>query len=501
MKLVFNMATRERRAAVLEGEQVVELMLERPLHNRILNNVYRGKVVRVLPGMQAAFVDIGREKNGFLYRDDLLSFHLSTEDEELKKKRSVSHFVNKGEEILVQVTKEEFGTKGPRLTGVISFPGQFLVYMPAGGYVAVSRRFSNESERERWRKSGEELIKGEEGLIIRTSCEGQQTEVIERELHFFRTFWQELMKEAKQQKAPALVYQSSSLIERSIRDFPTSLIDEIIVDSVQEYHLLKELLEPYPDLQQSVRLYNNKENIFSAYGIEKEIEKALRRQVWLKNGAYIMIDETEALTVIDVNTGKFTGKIDLQDTVRKTNSEAAKEIAKQLKLRNIGGIIIIDFIDMKREEDREQVLDELKRELLKDRTKTNVVGLTGLGLVEMTRKKVRQNLQASLSKNCPTCDGKGFVLSDEAQAFKIERELWEYRGMDIEAIVLELPSKISPVLFGEDGNHLKRLEKAVGYRILAFPNKTMSEENYAIRYIGSMDEAAKQLERLKALRK
>ncbi len=492
------MATRERRAAVVENNRVVELMVERTIENRIVGNVYRGRVVNVLPGMQAAFVDIGRDKNGFLYRDDLLSFHLSEEEEEKKKQRSISEFVRQGEELLVQVTKEGFGTKGPRLSGVISFPGQFLVYMPEGNYVGVSRRFSTESERERWRQIGEETIEAKEGVIIRTSCEGQAPEVIKQELQFLRKCWQEIWKDEKSQKAPALIHQDTGLIERIVRDFSYADLDEIVVDQHESYKMLKELLEPFPKLQAALTLYREKENIFSAYGIEKELERALRRQVWLKNGAYLMIDQTEALTVIDVNTGKFTGKTDLHDTVRKTNSEAAKEIAKQLRLRDISGIIVIDFIDMKREEDRAHVVAVFEKALKSDRTKTNVLGITGLGLLEMTRKKVRQNLQASLSKTCPTCQGKGAVLSDEAQAFKIERQLWEHRGMVEEALVLELPPAVATVLFGVKSEHLKRLEEALGFRILVYPNKKLNEESYSIRYIGDMAEATAQIERLKA---
>ncbi|WP_227936723.1 Rne/Rng family ribonuclease [Alkalihalobacillus deserti] len=497
-KIIFNMATRERRAAVVENNRVVELMVERTIENRIVGNVYRGRVVNVLPGMQAAFVDIGRDKNGFLYRDDLLSFHLSEEEEEKKKQRSISEFVRQGEELLVQVTKEGFGTKGPRLSGVISFPGQFLVYMPEGNYVGVSRRFSTESERERWRQIGEETIEAKEGVIIRTSCEGQAPEVIKQELQFLRKCWQEIWKDEKSQKAPALIHQDTGLIERIVRDFSYADLDEIVVDQHESYKMLKELLEPFPKLQAALTLYREKENIFSAYGIEKELERALRRQVWLKNGAYLMIDQTEALTVIDVNTGKFTGKTDLHDTVRKTNSEAAKEIAKQLRLRDISGIIVIDFIDMKREEDRAHVVAVFEKALKSDRTKTNVLGITGLGLLEMTRKKVRQNLQASLSKTCPTCQGKGAVLSDEAQAFKIERQLWEHRGMVEEALVLELPPAVATVLFGVKSEHLKRLEEALGFRILVYPNKKLNEESYSIRYIGDMAEATAQIERLKA---
>ncbi|WP_368503665.1 ribonuclease E/G [Alkalihalophilus sp. As8PL] len=496
-KIYFNTVTRERRAAIVENGHVVELMVERPTENRIVGNVYIGRVVNVLPGMQAAFIDIGRDKNGFLYRDDLLSFHLSEEEEEIKKQRNISEFVTKGQELLVQVTKEGFGTKGPRLSGVVSLPGKYSVYMPEGGYVGVSRRMGSDEERERWRTTGEALLKDNEGMIIRTVCEGKDAVIIEHDLHFLRTSWQKVWQESKDKKAPALIHQGSGLIERMMLDFSLDQVDDIIIDNPNDYQTLKALLAPYAEVDDKVHFYHDKENIFTAYGIDKELDKALRRQIWLKNGAYLIIDQTEALTVIDVNTGKFTGKTDLHDTVRKTNLEAAKEIARQLRLRDTSGIIIIDFIDMKREEDREYVLEAFKRGLKYDRTKTNVVGLTGLGLVELTRKKVRQSLQASLSKACPTCREQGTVLSDEAQAYKIERMIWEYRGMDQEAILVELPSSVSTVLAGLKGELLKQLEESVGFRIFLSPNKHMSEESYAIRYVGEVAEATKQLERLK----
>ncbi|WP_413379468.1 Rne/Rng family ribonuclease [Alkalihalobacillus sp. 1P02AB] len=495
--IYFNMNTKERRAAIVEHGEVVEFMIERPVEKRIVGNIYLARVVNVLPGMQAAFVDIGREKNGFIYRDDLLSFHLLEEEDEKKKKRSISEFVTQGEELLVQVTKEGFGTKGPRLTSLISLPGRYVVYLPEGGYVGVSRRFSSEDERERLRGIGENLLQDNEGVIIRTICEGLSAEELKQELHFLRAFWAELRQDLVEKKAPSLLHQDSGLFERIVRDFAHHSIGEIVIDHLPDYKRLKLLFESYPHLGNALRLYHGKENIFEAFGVEKELEKALKRQVWLKNGAYLMIDQTEALTVVDVNTGKFTGKTNLEDTILKTNIEATKEIANQLRLRDISGIIVIDFIDMKKEEHKEAVLKAFKKALKSDRTKTNVVGMSGLGLVEMTRKKVRNNLQASLSKTCPTCHGKGSVLSDEAQAFKIERLLWEYKGGDQEAIVIEIPSKVQTVLLGEKGQHLKRLEEALAYRILIYPNKAMNEEAFSIRYSGTLEEAAHRLEQLK----
>ncbi|OLO40667.1 ribonuclease E/G [Alkalihalophilus pseudofirmus] len=488
------MATRERRAAIVEDDKVVELLIERSIENRIVGNVYKGRVVNVLPGMQAAFVDIGRDKNAFLYRDDLLSFQkLSVSDEE-KKKKNISELVKKGEELLVQVTKEGFGTKGPRLSGVVSFPGKFVVYMPNGNYIGVSRKIRSEEERERLRILGEELIEKDEGLIIRTVCEGATHEEIDEDIRILRGFWEETWNEMKDEKPPALIHQDTGLIERIIRDFSLDLVADIYIDNFRDYKRLVDLLGP--ERKEKLHFYQGKENIFSAFTIDKDLDKALKRQVWLKNGAYLMIDQTEALTVIDVNTGKFIGKNDLQDTIKRTNIEAAKEIARQLRLRDISGIIIIDFIDMKAEKDQVQVVNFFKNALENDRTKTNVLGITGLGLVEMTRKKIRQNLQDSLSKVCPTCKGKGSVLSNEAQAYRVERLLWEYRGMDNEALVLELPPHIATVLRGKKDEHLKRLEEALHFQILLFENRELAEEQYEIPFMGSVPEAKKKLERL-----
>ncbi|WP_096198878.1 Rne/Rng family ribonuclease [Bacillus sp. FJAT-45350] len=496
-KIYFNMATTERRAAITQDGKVVEIFIERSSDNRVVSNVYKGRVVNVLPGMQAAFVDIGRDKNGFLYRDELLSFHRSDEDEERKKERNISEFVRKGEEVLVQVTKEGFGTKGPRLTGVVSFPGRYVVYMPEGGYVGVSRRMSSEEEREKWRAIGEKITGENEGIIIRTICEGVNPEKIEQEYRFLRNLWLDIWKDGKEAKSPSLIYQDTGILERVVRDFNFDDVEEVVIDNPKDYLRLKELLEPYPHFLQKIKQYQERENIFSAFGIEKELEKALKRQVWLKNGSYLIIDQTEALTVIDVNTGKFTGKSNLRETIKKTNIEAAKEIARQLRLRDIAGIIVIDFIDMKEEKDRQAVLREFSKLLERDRTKTNLVGLTGLGLVEMTRKKIRQNLSDSLSKTCPVCNSKGSVLSNDAQAYRVERLLWEYRNMDDEAILLEVPPYVASVLYGEKYTHLYQLEKKLGYSLFIVENEKMSEHEFSIRYVGGLEEAKEKWTKLK----
>ncbi|RXI98392.1 Rne/Rng family ribonuclease [Anaerobacillus alkaliphilus] len=486
---IFNMLTNERRLAILENKKVVELLIERPEINKIIGNVYKGKVVNVLPGMQAAFVDIGLDKNGFLYRDELVSFQQSSEDEEVKKHRSISQYITVGQEILVQVTKEGFGKKGPRLSEVVSFPGKYIVYMPNAGYIGVSKRMKNEETREEWRKIGADLCKDDEGMIIRTATEELTKEQVAQDLFFLRKLWEEVWREGKNLKPPALIHEDNSIIEKVVRDINFDEVDQIIIDTMKDYLLLKDMFSPYPELLEKLHFYQQKESIFAHYQIESELEKAMRRQVWLKNGAYLVIDQTEALTVFDVNTGKFTGKLDLQDTIVKTNLEAAKEIARQLRLRDIGGIIIIDFIDMKHDKDRETIMTAFKDVLRNDRTKTNILGFTGLGLLEMTRKKVRQNLQDSVSTTCPTCLGKGKVLSDEAVAYKVERALWEYKGMDSEALLVEVPPSVVSIIKGEQEKHLTQLEEVLNYRIFLKPNPWVAPNDFAVRFIGTVEEA------------
>ncbi|OIJ10556.1 ribonuclease E/G [Anaerobacillus alkalilacustris] len=490
---IFNMLTNERRLAILENKKVVEILIERPQINKIVGNVYKGKVVNVLPGMQAAFVDIGLDKNGFLYRDELLSYQQLEETDEVKKEKSISQFVTVGQELLVQVTKEGFGKKGPRLTEVVSFPGKYIVYMPNGGYVGVSKRMQTEDVREKWRKIGEELCVGKEGMIIRTASENLTEENVAQDLFFLRKLWEDVWKDGKTLKPPTLIYEDKSILEKVMRDFDFDDLDEIVIDSLDEYLLIKNMFQPYPNLFEKLRFYQQRENIFSFYHIESELEKALRRQVWLKSGAYLVIDQTEALTVFDVNTGKYTGKLDLQETIVKTNIDAAKEIARQLRLRDIGGIIIIDFIDMKNDKDKQTVLNAFNQTLKNDRTKTNVVGFTGLGLLEMTRKKARQNLQDSVSTICPACFGKGKVLSDEAVAHKVERALWEYKGMDSEALLVEVPANVVPILKGPKDKNLFRLQTVLHYQLFIKENEKLAPNDFEIRFIGSIEEVEQRL--------
>ncbi|MFC5712655.1 ribonuclease E/G [Thalassorhabdus alkalitolerans] len=500
-EVILNTITLEKRAAIKENGQVAEILIERQQEERLVGNVYKGRVVNVLPGMQAAFVDIGRSKNGFLYRDEVLAYQQLNEEEDTKRKRNISEFVHEGQEIIVQVTKEEFGTKGARLTGVVSLPGKYIVYMPSGNYVGVSKKMSAEEIREEWRRHGHDMKEAEEGMIIRTICEGLAIDDVKEDLAYLRKDWEEICNRGRDVKPPAVLHQEGGIVERIIRDFPITTISRILVDNPVDSQHIKHLLRHDPKDTHKVELYKGTENIFSVHGVEKELERALRRQVWLKNGSYLMIDQTEALTVIDVNTGRFTGSDNLQETIKKTNIEAIKEITKQLRLRDVSGIVIIDFIDMKNETDQEEVLQAFKHALRKDRTKTNVAGMTKLGLVEMTRKKVRQNLNDTLSDPCSVCVGKGTEPSAEALAARTDRLIHEYRFMEEEAMLLEVPAKVLSFLNDKNSHYyVHELEKRYGFKIYLSEALPHIHEEIHVRLLASEEtvkERAKKLKRSK----
>lgn len=474
-----NITTREKRIAVIENNEVIDLHLHQPLHEDIVGNIYNGRVIDVLPGMQAAFIDIGFDKNGFIHRDQLQKYQHSTLPD--KEKKSISSFVTQGEEMIVQVTKEGSDRKGPRLTGIIEIPGSYLVYVPDGDYVAVSRKMKREEEREHWRVFGETNRSKQEGIIIRTACESKADQVILEELEYSRKKYEGILLRQKQQRPPSLLFEAYDIVERILAGLPNEQLVEIVVD---EPYLYKQIKEKLGEQGSKVSLFVNKENIFSYYGIESEIERALKHIVWLDNGAYLLIEQTEALTVIDVNTGKFQGKENLRDTVLRTNILAAKKIAHQLRLRDLSGIILVDFIDMKDEGDKQKVIQAFKRASNDDRNRIRILGFTKLGILELTRKKLRQNISGLVQTNCPVCKGTGRVESSETIAFKLERELWELRGMDHESVWIEATKDVHSVFKGENNKHLERLETTLLFKIhmteLESPIPT-----YLIRHIGT----------------
>ncbi|MBS4031037.1 MAG: Rne/Rng family ribonuclease [Clostridiales bacterium] len=489
-KIVINCDNKQTRVAVIENDKPVEIYLERPVHQRVVGNIYKGIVANVLPGMQAAFVDIGLERNAFLYVDDAQPGADEDSENKTKSKITIEQLLRPGEEIMVQVVKEPFGSKGARLTRQITIPGRYLVLMPTVEYTGVSRRIEESEERDRLKEIVSELRPDGKGLIVRTVGEGQSEEAFRQDLNFLLPLWEKIQSRYRQKSAPFLVYQDLDLIYRIIRDLFTEQIEQLIIDTRYEYEKIIETLE-YVDasLIKKVSLYTGDAPVFDIYGVENEIERALSRTVWLDCGGYLVFDHTEALTVIDVNTGKYIGKTNLADTVLKTNLDAAVEIVRQIRLRDIGGIIIIDFIDMDSEEHRRQILEKLVEKTKEDKTKSHVLGLTGLGLVEMTRKKARQGLDAVLQQTCPYCGGRGKVLCPDVISAKTERQLKSYMAsLDDEALLAEMHYSVAGLLIGPSGSYLKKLEEETGKAIFIRGSDTMHIEKYRIIASGSLDE-------------
>jgi len=428
-QIVVDIHYDQTRVAVLEDGDLVEFYMEDDEKQGLAGNIYRGRVTNVLPGMQAAFVDIGLEKNAFLYAGDInvdnTVFDFGDKNGgKVIKNISLRDIIREGQEITVQILKEPMGTKGARVTTHVTLPGRYVVLMPTLNYVGVSRRIEDEEERQRLRRIAEAIKPENMGIIVRTAAKGKQAEDLMPDIEVLCRLWEGIKEREKHGEVPRLLHKDESLLYRTVRDIFCSDVDRLIINDYYHYQKVVELVKAIsPPLVDRVEYVDAQRNLFEIYGIEEKIEKAIQKKVWLKSGGYIVIDVTEALTVIDVNTGKFVGKANLEDTAFRTNLEAAEEIAHQIRLRDIGGIIIIDFIDMSEEEHKKKVLEVLEQALKKDRTKTNLIGLTGLGLVELTRKKVRPRLSTAFLKPCPYCNGTGRVYSEATVIAKIEKEL------------------------------------------------------------------------------
>ncbi len=487
-KIIVNCDNRATRVALLEKGKLVEMDIERPLQHRVVGNLYKGTVANVLPGMQAAFVDIGLEKNAFLYVDDIFT---DWDDESPPPARSpIEKLLKAGEEIMVQVIKEPYGSKGARVTGQITIPGRYLVLVPGADYIGVSRRIESQVERDRLRKEVEKLKPEDLGLIVRTVAEGVESKVMEQDLQFLVQLWNRISSRFEQKAAPAILYQDLSLTCRIARDLFVEEFSSFLIDNEHEYDKVREIVEYIsPHLVSKVKYYKEKDPIFERYGVDVELEKALARQVWLKSGGYLVFDEAEALTVVDVNTGRYIGRRNLADTILKTNLEAAEEIARQVRLRDIGGIIIVDFIDMSIEEHRRKVIDKLNSVIKNDRTKTYVLGLTNLGLVEMTRKKVRQDLSEYLQQPCPYCGGSGRVLTPLVVSTRIESEMKEELKKErSKAVLVEMHHEVAAIVIGSGGGNLKKLEEELKRHIFIRGVEDIHIEQYRIVARGSQKE-------------
>lgn len=435
------------RVAILEDDELCEFYLEREGAEKLAGNIYKGRVQNVLNGMQAAFVDIGTGKNAFLYlgddgpdaRDLTFPGQEAAQIPCMRQER-----VHNGQELLVQVIKEPDGTKGARLSRQITLPGRYVVLAPQMDYVGVSRRIAEEGERQRLKAEAERVKPEGMGLIVRTAAEGRSGEDFLEDIRELTALWEQIVGRVRVGRAPCCVHRDQDLVTRTLRDLIASDVSRIVLGDAAEVERVRSALRLFaPALADRVERYAGGLPLFDAYRIESRLEKALQRKVWLKNGGYLYIEATEALTVIDVNTGKFVGSRDLQDTVFRLNCEAAKEIARQVRLRDIGGIIIIDFIDMQSEENRQKLVEALREAFRRDRNKVNVAGLTSLGLVEMTRKRMRTPLAASLQCLCPCCGGTGRVLQPEHTARRALRDVRRLRASGTEGeIVLSANSEV-----------------------------------------------------------
>ena len=399
------------KVAVLENNELVEYFTERSSDRQRVGNIYKGKVMNILPGMQAAFVDIGTERNAFLYIDDCIPVQAVHHPD---KKPSITSVLSPGQELLVQVAKEALGNKGARVTTHCSIPGRSLVYMPGADYVGISRKINADRERARLRAIGDSIRKPGEGLIFRTVAEGEGLEALSAELEDLRNIWKSVVAKAEEHSAPSLIYRDLDTVPRIVRDLFTEEVEEIVFDEEDKEREARELLaEMSPGWEKRVKLYRNDLPLFSHYNIYEELNRAFKRKLWLKSGAYLVVEQTEALTVIDVNTGKFTGSVNLENTVYETNLEAAHEIARIVRLRDLSGIIIVDFIDMEEEEHRQQIVRHMEQLFQQDRTRTSVVGWTKLGLLELTRKKVREPLDTAFFTTCSHCKGRGKIFTPD----------------------------------------------------------------------------------------
>jgi ribonuclease G len=475
--------------------KVAELYVERRGSRSIVGNVYKGRVDNVLPGLEAAFVDIGLDKNGFLHADDIVipGVEVARRGRGGGKGRQISELLKPGQEIVVQAIKDPLKTKGSRLSMQLSIAGRYLVYTPQGEGVGVSRRLEDK-ERDRLRREAKGLEIGEGGVIVRTAAQGAKKGDFEHEIKYLHKLHEVLQKRAEESKAPAMIFQEADLAVRVVRDIFSKQFDSAIVDDEQQHHRLESFFNrTAPELLPRLELYKDKKvPLFERYGIDKEIQSTLHRRVDLPSGGYLIIDYTEALTVIDINSGSFVGRgkgARLEDTITKTNLEAAEEAVRQLRLRDIGGIIVIDFIDMARARNRDAVLKTLRKSLDEDRTKTYVVEISPLGLVEMTRQNVTEGVREILTKTCPACDGEGVVLSEETAAIETERKLREVAAeRPGPAFLIQVNPRVSTLLAGGPGRPLLQIEDETGKHFHFEGSEGLPVDHFAVSMEGSLDE-------------
>ncbi len=526
--IVVNAEPFETRVALLENGVAAELYIERESGKSIVGNIYKGKVTKVLPGMQAAFVDIGLEKAGFLYVSDVdtidsienyqkLAAEENGEDDDLdfdgndfagaeeneheehqnggpkksggkrsrrrERERPIEDLLENGQDVIVQVSKEPLGTKGSRLTSYITLPGRYVVYMPTIRQIGISRRIENEGERKRLRKLVTKNRQPGAGYIVRTASEAMPANDIEANVNFLHALWEDILLHNEKAAAPSRIHVNLNIIQRTVRDLFNSTVDRMLIDDKGQYEKTREFLQNYyPHLVPKLHHYDGEEPIFDHFGVELELKRALGQRVWLRNGGYIVIDQTEALTTVDVNTGRFVGKRNPEETILQTNLEAVREIVAQLRLRNLGGIIIVDFIDMERENNKEKVFNAFNEELRKDRSRTNILKISELGLVEMTRKRVRDSIQRTLCAPCPYCDGRGQVKSALSVSYEAMREVRRMRRThkDATRFLINVHPEVVDILLDEERRHVEELERLLNIQLVIKSDDELHREGFEV---------------------
>ena len=477
-EILMNVTPTETRVGVVENGVLQEICIERENHRGLVGNIYKGKVVRVLPGMQAAFVDIGLERAAFIHAAEIGDGDANA---------PINQLVHEGQSLVVQVTKDPIGTKGARLTTQLSIPSRYLVFMPGSVHVGISQKIEENGERDRLKQLVKDSMEvegltGEAGFILRTAAEGVGEEEIGADTSYLRRLWRKLQERIADNKPPSLVYDELPLSLRTIRDLSRPETSKLLIDSRETFQKIEQFCQQYvPEVAEKIEYYPGPRPIFDLYSVEDEIQRALERKVPLKSGGYLVVDQTEAMTTIDVNTGGFVGRRNLEETIFKTNLEAATAIGRQVRLRNLGGIIILDFIDMTDTEHQRQVLRMLEKVLEKDHTKTKISGVSELGLVEMTRKRTRESLEHMLMETCQACDGRGVVKTAETICYEIFREiLREERAYEAGTYLVLASQQVVDRLLDEDSHGMADLEAFIGKAIKLQVEAQYTQDQYDI---------------------
>lgn len=483
-ELLINVTPQETRVAYVENGVLQEVHIERTRRRGLVGNVYKGKVCRVLPGMQAAFLEVGLDRTAFLHASDVVMEGEDPSGEEKPAEPQILNLLREGQEVIVQVVKDPMGSKGARLTTQVSIPSRYLVYMPGSNHIGISQKVENAEERQRLKdiiaKYQSEFDLG--GYIVRTVAEGVSEESLYKEMMFLQKLWLAVKEKAATEPAGTLVHEDLPLVMRTMRDLGDMSLEKIRIDSRETYEKVARFASKFiPELKDSIEYYPGERPIFDIYGVEDEIRKSLQQKVQLKSGGYLIIDQTEAMTTIDVNTGAFVGHRNLEETIFKTNLEATHAIVRQLRLRNLGGIIILDFIDMQDPEHRRQVIRALEKNLEKDHAKTNISEVSSLGLVEMTRKRTRESLEHVLCEPCPCCQGRGSILTAETVCYEIFREIIrEARQFDAQQLLVLASQMVVDLLLDEESNSLAELEEFIGKPVKLQVESEYTQEQFDI---------------------